>query len=156
MKKRVKAVFDFNPLLPKISNVLKKHHRTMLSDNPELRDSLPEPPMACLRQGPNLRRLLCKSSLIKPSRPARAAHRSAAGWKRCSHTTGRQCAKCPYTPPTASSVTSHITGYTHHITTPITCTSENVIYLWRCTKCKINFSINKRNENSSLSQSKTK
>ena len=45
-----------------------------------------------------------------------------------------------------SSVTSHITGYTHHITTPITCTSENVIYLWRCTKCKINFSINKRNE----------
>ena len=145
-KKRVKAVFDFNPLLPKISNVLKKHHRTMLSDNPELRDSLPEPPMACLRQGPNLRRLLCKSSLIKPSRPARATHRSAAGWKRCSHTTGRQCAKCPYTPPTASSVTSHITRYTHHITTPITCTSENVIYLWRCTKCKINFSINKRNE----------
>ena len=119
-KKRVKAVFDFNPLLPKISNVLKKHHRTMLSDNPELRDSLPEPPMACLRQGPNLRRLLCKSSLIKPSRPARATHRSAAGWKRCSHTTGRQCAKCPYTPPTASSVTSHITRYTHHITTPIT------------------------------------
>ena len=46
IKKRVKAVFDFNPLLPKISTVLKKHHRTMLSDNPELRDSLPEPPMA--------------------------------------------------------------------------------------------------------------
>ena len=119
-KKRVKAVFDFNPLLPKISTVLKKHHRTMLSDNPELKDSFPDPPMACLRQGPNLRRLLCKSSLIKATRPARATHRSAAGWKRCSHTSGRQCAKCPFTPPTASSVTSHITGYTHHITTPIT------------------------------------
>ena len=47
---------------------------------------------------------------------------------------------------TAASVTSHITGYTHHITTPITCTTENTIYLWKCTKCKINFSINKRNE----------
>ena len=145
-KKRVKAVFDFNPLLPKISTVLKKHHRTMLSDNPELKDSFPDPPMACLRQGPNLRRLLCKSSLIKATRPARATHRSAAGWKRCSHTSGRQCAKCPFTPLTASSVTSHITGYTHHITTPITCTSENVIYLWRCLKCKNSFSVNKKNE----------
>ena len=65
------------------------------------------------------------------------------GYTEC---TGRQCAKCPYTPPTASSVTSHITGYTHHITTPIICTTENTIYLWKCTKCKINFSINKRNE----------
>ena len=146
-QKRVKVVFDFNPLLPKISNVLKKHHRTMISDNPELRDSFPDPPMTCLRQGPNLRRLLCKSSLIKVTRPARAAHRSAAGWKRCSHTTGRQCAKCPYTPSTASSVTSHINGYTHHITTPITCSSENVIYLYKCTKCSTNFSINKKNKN---------
>ena len=146
MKKRVKAVFDFNPLLPKISTVLKKHHRTMLSDNPELRETFPDPPMACLRQGPNLRRLLCKSTLIKATRPARATHRSAAGWKRCSNTTGRQCAKCPYTPPTASSVTSHITGYTHHITTPITCATENVIYAWRCRKCGTNFDIHTRNE----------
>ena len=111
-KKRVKAVFDFNPLLPKISNVLKKHHRTMLTDNPELRDAFPDPPMACLRQGPNLRRLLCKSSLTTVTRPTRATHRSAAGWKRCSHISGRQCAKCPYTPPTASSIISHITGLT--------------------------------------------
>lgn len=146
MKKRVKAVFDFNPLLPKISTVLKKHHRTMLSDNPELKDSFPDPPMACLRQGPNLRRLLCKSSLIKPTRPTRSTHRSAAGWKRCSHTSGRQCAKCPYTPPTASSITSHITGYTHHITTPINCSTENVIYSWKCRKCKFNFSVNQKNE----------
>ena len=43
-------------------------------------------------------------------------------------------------------MTSHITGYTHHITTPITCTSEKVIYAWGCTKCKINISLNKRNE----------
>ena len=83
-------------------------------------------------------------------RPARATHRSAAGWKRCSHTGGRQCAKCPYTPPTASSVTSHITGYTHNITTPIICSTENVIYLWRCTKCKTSFSINGRNDTSAI------
>ena len=61
---------------------------------------------------------------------------------RCSHTTGRQCAKCPYTPPTASSVTSHITGYKHVIKTPITCSTEKVIYIWKCLKCKTNFSLN--------------
>ena len=118
----------------------------MLSDNLELRDAFPDPPMACLRQGPNLRRLLCKSSLTKVTRPARATHRSAAGWKRCSQTTGRQCAKCPYTPPSASSVTSHITGYTHHIKTPITCNTENIIYIYKCKKCKFSFSVNNRNE----------
>ena len=122
----------------------KTHHRTLTLR----KESFPaNPQMACLRQRPNLRRLLCKSSLMKATRPARAAHRSAAGWKRCSHTTGRQCAKCPYTPVTATSVTSHITGYTHHIKTPITCGTENTIYLWKCSKCSTNFSVNNRNEN---------
>ena len=41
----------------------------------------------------------------------------------------------------------HITGYTHHIKTPITCTSERVIYGWRCLKCKNSFSVNQKNEN---------
>ena len=45
----------------------------------------------------------------------------------------------------ASSVTSHITGYTHHITTPITCATERVIYAWRCRKCNTNFDVNTRN-----------
>ena len=41
-----------------------------------------ENPMVSLRQGPNPRRLNCKSSLPKLSRnPKRATHRNTSGWK---------------------------------------------------------------------------
>ena len=64
----------------------------MVSENPELKDVFPEPPMAALRQGPNLRKLLCRSKLPKFSRnPKRASHRNSAGWKRCSASGGRSC-----------------------------------------------------------------
>ena len=130
---RVIAPFDFNPVLPKLSSVLTKHHRTMLSDNPDLKKVFPKPPMASLRQGPNLRRILCKATLPKISRnPTRATHRSTSGWRRCSTTTGRQCPICPLTPTSASSVTSHLTNYTHTINTSLNCKSENVIYIWKC------------------------
>ena len=88
---RVISPFDYNPALPKISKVLSEHHKTMLIDNPELKKVFPDPPMASLRQGPNLRRILCKSTLSKQSRnPTRATHRTTNGWRRCSKTSGRQ------------------------------------------------------------------
>ena len=145
---RVIGVFDFNPVLPNIGGVLKKHWRTKVSDNPDLKEPFPEPPMAALRQGPNLRRILCKSKLSKKARnPGRATHRSAAGWKRCSSSGKKQCPICPYTPMSAVAVTSQVTDYTHHITTPITCETENVVYIWSCKKCRYNCEIhtNKRN-----------
>ena len=52
---------DFNPHLPKISKIFAKHHKSMLFRKPELKTVFPAPPMAALRQPPNLRRLLCKS-----------------------------------------------------------------------------------------------
>ena len=47
----------------------------------------------------------------------------------------------------AVAVTSDVTGYTHTITQPITCDTENVIYIWLCKKCAHNCKIhtNKRN-----------
>ena len=143
---RVIAPFDFNPVLPKHANVLAKHHKTMLIDNPDLKKVFPQPPMASLRQGPNLRNLLCKSTLPKLSRnPKRTSHRNANGWRRCSKITGRQCPVCPLTPTSALSVTSHLTGYTHTIRAPLNCKSENVIYVWKCTKCGHNFDTNTSN-----------
>ena len=34
----------------------------MVTDNPDLQEAFPKPPVAGLRQGPNLRRQLCKKS----------------------------------------------------------------------------------------------
>ena len=140
---RVIGFFNYNPLLPKISTVLSKHHRTMINENPELSEVFPEPPMAVLRQGPNLRRLLCKAKLTKVTRNRpRAAHRSSAGWKRCSSSGGNPCNQCPFTPVSALSITSHITGYTHNITSAINCKTKNIVYAYKCKKCPSNFNIN--------------
>ena len=148
---RVIGVFDHNPVLPRIGSVIVKHYRTMISDNPELKEPFPKPPMASLRQGPNLRRILCRSKLYKVSRnPVRATHRSSAGWKRCSASGRRQCPVCPFTPNSATSITSQITGYTHQISTPINCQTENVVYAWKCTKCTDNFTVNTSSRNPTI------
>ena len=46
------------------------------------------------------------------------------------------------TPVSALSIKSHITGYTHHITSPINCKTENIVYAYKCKKCPTNFNIN--------------
>ena len=47
----------------------------------------------------------------------------------------------------AVAVSSQVTGYTHPITTPITCETENVVYLWICKKCKYNCEIHASKRN---------
>ena len=66
--KRIIAPFDFNPLLPKISTVLQKHHKSLLFNHPELKEKFEEPPMAALRQGPNIRTKLCRARLSTNTR----------------------------------------------------------------------------------------
>ena len=65
---RVIAPLDFNPHLPQISSVLNKHHKSMIFRKPDLKKVFPEPPMAALRQPPNLRRMLCRSYLYSIKR----------------------------------------------------------------------------------------
>ena len=60
---RVIVPIDYNPRYPSISGVFRKHHKAMLKKNPELTEPFPDPPMAALRQGPNLRRRLCRARL---------------------------------------------------------------------------------------------
>ena len=59
---------DYNPLLPKISDVFTKHFKAMVFKKPELKETFHNPPMAALRQPPNLRRIVCMSSLYQPKR----------------------------------------------------------------------------------------
>jgi hypothetical protein len=65
---RIAAPFDFNPFLPKISPILQKHFKSMLFKKPELKPVFGEPPMAALRQPPNLKKMICRSKLYPKSR----------------------------------------------------------------------------------------
>ena len=130
---RITAPVDYNPHLPNISNIFKKHHKTMLINAPYLAEIFKSPPMASYRQPPNLRRLVCKSKLYpinKNRKLGRGAHKNAPGWKKC----GKNCKICPFTLDNTSKVTGMASGYTHEIKEPVTCDSENVIYYWKCEK----------------------
>ena len=130
---RIISPFNYNPLLPKISSVLMKHHSAMIFNNPELQKVFPEPPMAALRQGPNLRKFLCRAKLSKVSRNKklpRNAHKDSAGWRKCS----KPCPICPFSAPPQNAVKSQVNNYEHRIVSPVNCQSRNIVYMWKCRK----------------------
>ena len=110
----------------------------MLFKKTELRKVFQDPPMAALRQPPNLKKILCRSKLYSVKRGTfllRKCRKSAAGWKKC----GRGSTTCcPFALPPTATVTSQITGYTYKIKDPVDCQTDNCIYYWKCskTKCK--------------------
>ena len=120
----------------------------MLKKNPELTKPFAEPPMAALRQGPNLRRKLCKSRLYpvpkggtRGGATSRSSHTTSVGWKRCSrrHGMSKECPICPFTAPPTTEIVSPVNGYKHQIKDVVSCDTTNCIYHWRCkkgSKCK--------------------
>ena len=136
---RVIAPLDYNPLLPKMSEILTKHHKSMIFKKPELKSTFPEPPMAALRQPPNLRSLMCKSKLYlvkRSDRLQRNAQKTASGWKKCGKGSTTCCA---YTLPSTNQVTGQVTGYQHTIKDSVTCETRNCVYYWKCKKADCKF-----------------
>ena len=119
--------------MPKAGEVLNKHYRAMIRKNEELKEAFPSNPLVGLRQPKNLRRILCSSRLHPVGRNSnlkRRTHNDSPGWKRCR----KPCPICPYTLNDCTEVVSQVTGYSHSIDTPVTCSTENCVYYWKCTK----------------------
>ena len=124
---------NYNPHLPSVSNVFRKHHKALLFNAPHLEEIFPSPPMASYRQPPNIRRLLCRSKLYpinRNRRLQRGTYKSAPGWKKC----GKGCKVCPFTLDATKVVTGLASGYRHDIKECVSCDTENCIYYWKCTK----------------------
>ena len=137
-KSRVIAPIDYNPKLPKISEVFTKHFNGMLFKKPELKTTFQSPPMAALRQPQNLRKMICRSSLSTLQRSdkfTRNCHKSAPGWRKCGKGS-TTC--CPFALPPTTQVTGLVTGYKVKILDAVNCETENCVYYWRCVKtnCK--------------------
>ena len=106
----------------------------MLFKKPDLQEVFQCPPMASLRQPPNLRSVLCRSSLFQPNRGnkfKRNSHREAPGWKKCGKGSST-C--CPFSLPATRKITGQITGYQHEIKEAVTCETSNCVYYWKCRK----------------------
>ena len=94
--------------------------------------------MAALRQGKNLRRLICIAKLHSPPTERPKRHQTnKPGWKPCQKYK-KQCPICPYTHEPTSEVQGLASGYHHKINDDVNCQSTRVIYYWKCTKrnCK--------------------
>ena len=118
----VPFVVTYNPALPRISNILRKHFNILHSSN-RCKDVFKQPPFVAYRRSSNLRDLLVKAQL-----PVISNNHFPPGSFRC----GQNCATCPYITNGLTRYTFYATGETRSITSHITCNTKNVIYMVQC------------------------
>ena len=124
-------VLTYNPALPSVSHVLKKHWRVMMSD-PYLKKVFPQPPMVAFRRTQNLRKKLIKAKVPPP--PPKRKKRELMGMKKCNQP---GCEACPFILP-GKDVTSPFSAANVKINTSLDCNSKNIVYSLFCSKdnCK--------------------
>ena len=88
-KDRVVFSIKYDPRLPSLSKIVQKHHRTMVEEDPRLKEIFKQPPMIAYKRHRNLKDMLIRSKVPKVSnaRPKR----NLKGMKKC-----RKCVICPY------------------------------------------------------------
>ena len=67
-QKRPVFVVQFDPRLPSITNIVRKHWRSMVAVDPSMKETFPEPPLVAYKVAPNLRAKLIRAKV--PSKPA--------------------------------------------------------------------------------------
>ena len=61
---------SFDPRIPNLSNITRKHWRSMTTTDNYLKDVFPQPPMIAYRRPKNIREFIIKAKLFKNSRPS--------------------------------------------------------------------------------------
>ena len=129
-KKHDRVVFaiTYDPRLPPISKILKKHH-TVLTEDPAMKQIFPHPPMVAYRRLKSLRDKLVKAKVPNP--PTRSP-RELKGMSKCTRVS---CVTCPFVVPSKEVVCS-VTNKKFPINSAVSCKTSNVIYCITCDKCK--------------------
>jgi peptide-methionine (R)-S-oxide reductase len=123
---RVVLAITYHPKLPSVSNIIKKHWRTLNKD-PKAKEMFPQPPMIAFKQPPNLKSKLCQARL-----PKQRLHqkRHLPGTRPCN----KPCGICPYILQSKEFISTH-TKEKFNITGTYTCSTRGVIYLTSSSKC---------------------
>jgi peptide-methionine (R)-S-oxide reductase len=124
--RRVVFALEYHPALPDVNKIVRRSWRNMVKD-PYLKAVFPEPPMIAFRRPKSLKDLLVRAKVPPP--PTRKSTRHISGMKKCGN-----CVVCPYVDEikTCSSLNS---SFSVKVNKPVSCCTENVIYLISCTKC---------------------
>ena len=128
--KRIPFITTFNPSLPHISHIIKKHFNLLLSSH-RCKSVFQHPPVVAFRRSPNLRDLLVTAKLpFNSSNP-----KLSSGSFRC----GKNCATCPYICHGLTTYTFFSTGETRPIKSNLTCETKNLIYMIQCNRCNLQY-----------------
>ena len=119
-------VVNFDPRLPAIPAILRKHWRTMTQDQ-RLKEIFPEPPLVAYKRPPNIKDKMIRSRVPPINNPR--PKRNNPGMKKCYN-----CGICPYVKE-GNSVKATSNNYKIDINTNVNCSSKNIIYLLGCKKC---------------------
>lgn len=124
--KRPVFVIHFDPRLPSISEIVRKHWRTMTKD-PRLKEIFPVPPMVAYKRPKNIRDTLIRSKVPKAAQTR--SKRKTAGMRKCN-----KCGVCSYIKE-GKTVQATANSYKVDINSSVDCSSKNVIYMLGCNKC---------------------
>ena len=131
--KRIPFITTFNPSLPRISYIIKKHYHLQLSSNRCQNVFQQQLPVVAFRRSPNLRDLLVTAKL--PSNSTNPHPQLPSGSFSC----GKNCATCPYISDGLTTYTSFSTNETRHIKSNLTCDTKNLIYMIQCNRCNLQY-----------------
>ena len=130
--KRIPFITTYNPSLPSIFNIIKKHYNLLLSSD-RCKNAFLHLPVVAFRRSPNLRDLLVTAKLS----PNVTHYNSTlpSGSFRC----GKNCATCPYIFHGLTNYKFCSTGETRSINFHITCETKNLIYMIQCNRCHLQY-----------------
>ena len=99
-----------------------------ISDDPQLKEAFPLPPLVAYRRPPNLKEKLIRAKIPPPySRPKR----KTPGMTKCLYS----CQTCPYV-NTGRLIKAAASNYNHEIECSANCKTSNIVYCLTCNKCK--------------------
>ena len=119
-------VIQYDPRLPSITSIVKKHWRTMTSLDPQLKETFPLPPLVAYKVPPNLKSKLVRARV--PKQPAARPRRLVPGMTRCGKA---NCPACPYI-ATGKTFSATSTNFKMDLATPMDCSTRNICYAITC------------------------
>ena len=122
-------VIHYDPRLPNVNAIVKKHFRVMTQD-PHMKAVFPDPPLIAYRRQRNIREVLIRAKVPPVTKRPK---RELLGMRKCNRDV-----YCNYT-MVGDHVKATASSYQHQITTKVTCTTSNIIYLITCMKCLMQY-----------------
>ena len=133
-KKLFPFVITFNPNLPNVGNIIRKH-LVILQSNPKLKELFPRGSVIpAFRRSKNLKELLAPSR-FKTAEEGQTSHHNNGCFK-CGR---NRCDLCRNFFVESKSFPSFQTGKKYTIHSRLSCDSKNVIYLASCKKCRLQY-----------------